>query len=192
MDQNVLERSKITNIVASVRLTHPIKPHNIPGSLKPYNPRSPQSLLWDSRVGGHRKCIIYPNIGKMMFFGRKSIRNLQDDIHHYTDYVTESDVIDYEIVTCSCVYKLNARCRVDIKRMSETRLNFTYEPELCPAIIIRYKSLTFMLYFNGKLIITGIQPGPVVYRDISIVVNLLERVHTRDKDPWIENESVLI
>lgn len=175
MDNHILRRVKIINIMASVQLDNLLILDNLPGSKTNYNIKSPGSFIWDTHTPEHKKCVVYPNIGKLMFFGRKSFSKLKADIAHYTDKISNSNISRIKIHTCSCLYKLNFANRIDIKRIFKLYPKAIYEPELCPAILIKFKSLTFMLYFTNKLIITGIQPTNVnVLKNICQFIKSLE------------------
>ena len=53
--------------------------------------------------------------------------------------------------------------------------NCKYEPELCPAVMLKYNSLTFMIYMTKSVVIVGLQPRGVVIKDLLTVIKTLEQ-----------------
>ena len=119
-----------------------------------FDPRSFSGLIWQHcKIGGN--CLLFSN-GKINCNGKcLSLRDSRRRLRRYArclqKMVYEVRLSNVRLVTVSAVRQLSGR--IDPSRLPK---DFSCEPELFPAAMVRRHGLHFMCYLSGKTMITGI------------------------------------
>jgi TATA-box binding protein (TBP) (component of TFIID and TFIIIB) len=119
-----------------------------------FDPRSFSGLIWQHcKIGGN--CLLFSN-GKINCNGKcLSLRDSRRRLRRYArclqKMVYEVRLSNVRLVTVSAVHQLSGR--IDPSRLPK---DFSCEPELFPAAMVRRHGLHFMCHLSGKTMITGI------------------------------------
>ena len=132
-----------------------------------YDPRNFNGLIWQHRmIGGN--CLLFAN-GNINCNGKcSSVRAGKERLRRYArllqrmGYAIKLQKI--KLVTASAVHQLSER--LDLERL---QMDFSYEPELFPAVMFRRQGMHFTCHFTGKVLITGIKRKS----DIDIIYSIL-------------------
>jgi TATA-box binding protein (TBP) (component of TFIID and TFIIIB) len=132
-----------------------------------YNPKVFSAVVWQHRkIGGN--CLLFSN-GKINCNGK--CLPLQDGRRRLRRYARKLQKMDYSVrltnvrvVTASAANQLN-------ERIDQTRLpkDFSYEPELFPAVMFRRHGMHFICHLSGKTMITGMKGSS----DLDDIYNVL-------------------
>lgn len=119
-----------------------------------FDPRSFSGLIWQHcKIGGN--CLLFSN-GKINCNGKcLSLRDSRRRLRRYARCLQkmgyEVRLSNVRLVTVSAVHQLSGR--IDPSRLPK---DFSCEPELFPAAMVRRHGLHFMCHLSGKTMITGI------------------------------------
>jgi TATA-box binding protein (TBP) (component of TFIID and TFIIIB) len=117
-----------------------------------FDPRSFSGLIWQHcKIGGN--CLLFSN-GKINCNGKcLSLRDSRRRLRRYArclqKMVYEVRLSNVRLVTVSAVHQLSGR--IDPSRLPK---DFSCEPELFPAAMVRRHGLHFMCHLSGKTMIT--------------------------------------
>lgn len=122
-----------------------------------YDPRTFPGIIYQNRkIGGN--CLIFSN-GKINCNGR--CINFKTGLKRLRQYARILQRLEYPVrlsnvrlVTASAVHKLSAVINVN---SLYPMLNFTYDPELFPAVMLRRQGIHFTCHLRGTVLITGIK-----------------------------------
>ena len=120
-----------------------------------YDPKVFSAVVWQHRkIGGN--CLLFSN-GKINCNGK--CLYLQDGRRRLRRYARKLQKMDYpvrltnvRVVTASAAHQLTER--IDPTRLPK---DFSYEPELFPAVMFRRHGMHFICHLSGKTMITGIK-----------------------------------
>ena len=132
-----------------------------------YNPRSFSALIWQHRkIGGN--CLLFSN-GQINCNGKCA--SLEQGRRRLRQYARILQKLGYEIelknvrvVTASASHHLSGN--IDPSRLPR---EFSYEPELFPAVMFRRRGIHYICRLSGILMITGIKHQ----RDIDEVYSVI-------------------
>lgn len=122
-----------------------------------YDPlKFPGVIFQHRKIGGN--CLIFSN-GKINCNGAcDSFDTGLKPLRRYARYIQRIgyDVVltNVQPVTASAFHKLSSR--LDVNSISPA-LNFSYDPELFPAVMMRRNDIHFTCHLSGSVLITGIK-----------------------------------
>jgi TATA-box binding protein (TBP) (component of TFIID and TFIIIB) len=145
-----------------------------------YDPRKLLAVIWQHRkIGGN--ALVFSN-GKINCNGKSS--SLQDGCSRLQRY---GQILQKLGVTVSGAHRLSGR--IDPQHLPP---DFTYEPELFPAVMCRRAGLHFTCHLSGIMMITGIKEEKDIdeVNGIIIVLELLAYRENQDTDQWTKRTFV--
>ena len=120
-----------------------------------YDPRSFSGLIWQHRkIGGN--CLLFSN-GTINCNGKcLSIQEARRRLRRYARVLQRMGyavrLTQIRIVTASAVHQLSGR--IDPRKLP---MDFSYEPEIFPAVMFRRNGVHYICHLSGKLMITGLK-----------------------------------
>lgn len=150
---------RLTNVVYQANLNVTFNLNNLVYQLNNvrYDPMNFPGIIYQNRkIGGN--CLIFSNgkincNGPCIHFeeGLKRLRRYARILQKLRYPVRLSNV---RLITASAVHKLSGV--IDLKHLSPI-LNFNYDPELFPAVMLRRQGIHFTCHLRGTILITGIK-----------------------------------
>ena len=148
---------RLTNVVVHANLGCSFSLRDLANQLTNvrYDPRKFSALIWQHRkIGGN--CLLFSN-GKINCNG--SCLSMQDGRRRLRRYARILQKMGYDvclsqirILTASGVHQLSGR--VDPELLPQ---EFSFEPEIFPAVMFRRHGIHFICHLSGKILITGLK-----------------------------------
>lgn len=135
-----------------------------------YDPKSFSGVIWQHRsIGGN--CLLFSN-GKINCNGKcSSFREGRHRLRRYARCLQKMGYPVYlsnvRLVTASAVHQLSGA--IEPRQLPK---DFTFEPELFPAVMFRRHGMHFTCHLNGKMLITGIKRHSNLDDIMSVVLEL--------------------
>jgi len=171
---------KVVNIVATAELSAPLNLDELEGKLKD-SEKSEKGVIWlKMRLKPEGYYIAFYRSGKFLITGVKSpeeVRDVAGRVHKILrDAGVDVDLKAVKLQNFVCMERLELGTTLEKLAMSLDSEKASYEPEQFPGLLYRDWGASFILFANGKCIITGTKSEKEARNAFNNLKELIEEV----------------
>lgn len=174
------ENITIVNIVVNsdLKVEVPLEKMAVKLPYTEYNPEVFPGLVL--KIKEPRTTGLIFSSGKIVCTGAKSMEKVREAVQRIIEAVEKVGVkvkVDPEIKVQNMVASGNIGMHLNLNHLALVLENVEYEPEQFPGLVykLRGAKATFLLFSNGKIVVTGTKSEEEVHESVKLLKEILKR-----------------